>query len=97
MKPKNAIEIVVPSDLTGVSLLHAQDDIQKELSPDYKNDLYWELRVASQGMGEAIKLAYLLGVNVNVDFEYGADEWSLTGRNYHTKELSERTIWSPSA
>ena len=97
MKPNDAEELSTPSDLTGVSVLYAKDSIQKELSPKYDKKLYWELRVSSQEMGEAIKLAYLIGLNVNVDFTYDVDEWSLGGTRYDHDGFKAKTIWSPGA
>lgn len=95
MKPENAIKVEADCDLSGHTIFYAKDKIQKELEPKYENKLYWELRVPSQLMGEAMKLAYLLGLEVSLDFEYYIDEWSLRG--YSVGSRKEKTIWSPGA
>lgn len=101
MKPENAKRIVMSSDLTVTSLIHSQEQIQKSMEPEYKNRLHWSIQVPSQLMGEAVKIGFLLGYGMEVDFTYERDEWSLTGYRFDTEdnkfEYVSETIWSPGA
>jgi len=98
MKPDNAEKVEVSSGISAASLLDCDSKIRKKLDPEYKHSLSYVVKIPSQQMSYIIPLMYSLGYQVELDFTYSPDEWSLTGY-YYDKDLNYvgHTIWCPGA
>lgn len=93
----NKYKFETDSDLTAYSYMKAEEWIREQLNPDYTDKMYFTLSVPSQLMSEAVKYAFCLPLSdVQINFEYEADEWSVTGY-YYDKDFNktELTVWSP--
>ena len=89
----------VDSDLSTYAYIKAEEWIRGQLDQDYQQKLCFSLSVPSQTMSDACKMAFCLNItNVQIDFNYNADEWSVTGY-YYDRDFNkvELTIWSPGA
>ena len=108
MKPDKAIKMKTPADLVLYWVIMAEDKIRRKLNPKYKidsNAFTYTLKVTSQDFKRALTIAAVGKYDVEIEFSYDRDEWSLRGYGYAfdieegkiiTKEY-EHEIWSPGA
>lgn len=110
MKPENAIEFTVHSDLSEAALEYALDTIIKRLKVPAKT-CYGCLMVPSQLIGEAILLvrhsSYIhikypdLHLAIDVSSEYAPDEFSVQFQEWDWSgdepESTIHVVWSPGA
>jgi len=103
-KPKLSKKIQVDSDLSETAIERAFEQLGKSslidiLKPSKPTYTYYYLRVASQGMSEAVSIQSKYSFYIEIDFNYDWDEWSLHSRTYNPdkKEHIEKCVWSPGA
>ncbi len=108
MKPDKAIKMKTPSDLVLYWVIMAEDKIRRKLNPEYKikqDKFIYTLKVASQDFKRALTIAAVGKYDVEIEFSYDRDEWSLRGYAYDFiikdgKDITieyEHEIWSAGA
>jgi len=94
MKPDKADELAASCDFSHSAYFNMESKILEKFKIDYierkLDDVRFILKIPSQLVNEAMVLSYVLKCNIEIDYTYNSDEWSLTGELWHqSKEVLE--------